>query len=101
MPFHIALNCPDTLFYPFFESGAASPRLRDFWGNSVLFPALIHDLAAGTKDRYRFLLERGYGPDEKNRIGFSCNDVLAFYPAEDRPDPGADAKNFGLRRQLP
>ncbi len=79
MPFHIALNCPDSLFYPFFESGTASPRLQDCYGNSVLFSALIHDLAAGTEDRYHFLLERGYGPDEKNLIGFSCNDVLSFY----------------------
>jgi len=78
IPFHIALNCPDSLFYPFFEAQAASPRLRDFYGNSVLFPALVHDLRAGTQGRFHFLLKRGYDPDEKNLIGFSCNDVLSF-----------------------
>lgn len=78
IPFHIALSSPDSLFYPFFEAKAASPCLRDVYGNSVLFPALIHDLRAGTKDRFHFLLKRGYDPEEKNRIGFSCSDVLSF-----------------------
>ena len=77
MPFYIALTAPDTLFYKFFQT--VYPKWRDTAGNTVLFPALIRDLAGwGTRKHYQHMLEQGLDPDEKNLAGFSCNDVIRF-----------------------
>ena len=77
MPFFIALNCPDNIFYKFFRS--ADFTLHDKAGNSVLFPALIHDLLNGSLERFEFLVQKGLDPDEKNHAGFSCNDMIKHY----------------------
>ena len=77
MPFFIALNCPDNIFYKFFQS--ADFTLYDKSGNSVLFPALVHDLLKGCFDRVEFLCHKGLDPDKKNLAGFSCNDMLQYY----------------------
>jgi len=80
MPFFIALNCPDNIFYKFFQSPDFT--LRDKAGNSVLFPALVHDLLNGGLNRFEFFCQKGVDPDEKNLAGFSCNDMLQHYTCE-------------------
>jgi hypothetical protein len=80
MPFFIALNCPDNIFYKFFQS--ADLTLHDKAGNSVLFPALVHDLLNGNLNRFEFFCQKGVDPDEKNLAGFSCNDMLQHYTCE-------------------
>ncbi len=77
MPFDIALNCPDRIFYKFFQS----PKLaiRDKAGNSPLFPALVNDLLNGKLNRFEFLCQKGFDPNEKNLAGFSCNDMIKHY----------------------
>ena len=77
MPFFIALNCPDNIFYKFFQS--ADFTLHDKTGNSVLFPALVHDLLNGSLEHFEFLVQKGLDPDEKNHAGFSCNDMIKHY----------------------
>lgn len=77
MPFFIALESPDGIFFKFFQS--ADLTLRDKAGNSVLFPALVHDLLNGSLNRFEFLCQKGFDPDEKNLAGFSCNDMLQHY----------------------
>ena len=77
MPFYIALNAPDNIFYKFFQSG--DQHLRDKAGNSVLFPALVHDLLNNGLNRFEFLCQKGFDPDEKNLAGFSCNDMIKHY----------------------
>ena len=77
MPFFIALSCPDNIFYKFFQS--ADFTLHDKTGNSVLFPALVHDLLNGRLDRFNFLTQKGVDPDEKNLAGFSCNDMIKHF----------------------
>ena len=77
MPFYLALTAPDSLFYKFFQS--VNTKLRDTAGNTVLFPALVRDLAeGGSRKHYQHILELGLDPDEKNLAGFSCNDVIRF-----------------------
>lgn len=91
IPAFLALASPDSLFYSFF--GAVKCRELDTFGNSPLFPALVHDLCSGSRNRYDFLLERGYDPDAKNLVGFSCNEVIAslgkncFQPPRKIPIP--------------
>ena len=77
MPFFIALESPDNIFFKFFQS--ADLTLRDKAGNSLLFPALVHDLLNGSLNRFEFLCNKGLNPDEKNLAGFSCNDMLQHY----------------------
>ena len=77
MPFHIALKAPDDLFFKFFQS--ADLQLRDKAGNSVLFPALVHDLRNNRLNRFEFLCQKGFDPNEKNHAGFSCNDMIKHY----------------------
>ena len=78
MPFYIALTAPDSLFYKFFQT--VNPKWRDTAGNTVLFPALIRDLAGGGIWKHcQYMLERGLDPDEKNLAGFSCNDFIKYF----------------------
>ncbi len=80
MLFFIALNCPDNIFYKIFQ--APDFTLRDKAGNSVLFPALVHDLLNGSLNRFEFLCQKGLDPDEKNLAGFSCNDMIQHYASK-------------------
>jgi hypothetical protein len=77
MPFFIALESPDNIFFKFFQS--ADLTLRDKAGNSLLFPALVHDLLNGSLNRFGFLCNKGLDPDEKNLAGFSCNDTIKHF----------------------
>ena len=74
MPFYIALLCPDRIFYKFFSQ--VDTRLRDHAGNSLLFPAAVHDLCEGGGNRYDYFVEHGCDPDEKNPAGFSCREFV-------------------------
>ena len=80
MPFFIALESPDNIFFKFFQS--ADLTLRDKAGNSLLFPALVHDLLNGSLNRFGFLCNKGLDPNEKNLAGFSCNDMLQHYASK-------------------
>jgi hypothetical protein len=77
MPFYIALNCPDRIFYKFFQS--PNLAIRDKAGNSPLFPALVNDLLNGKLNRFEFLCQKGFDPNEKNLAGFSSNDMIKHY----------------------
>ena len=47
---------------------------------TVLFPALIRDLAGNcVLKHYLHMLKFGLDPDEKNLAGFSCNDTLEYF----------------------
>ena len=77
MPFFLTLFAPDSLFEKILPG--FSPEMRDSGGNSLLLPALLHGLNSGSMERYEKLAAAGFDPDEKNLIGFSCNDVINYF----------------------
>lgn len=77
IPFYLALLAPDNIFYKFFAD--IDLKLRDNSGNSVLFPALVHDLRNNSLERFHFLCSKGLDADERNVAGFSCNDMIKYF----------------------
>lgn len=79
LPFYIALIAPDHFFDKFFKT--FDPVQQDWCGNSLLMPALLHDLCNDDKERkrYNFLLQKGLDPDKKNLAGFSCNEMIKYF----------------------
>jgi ankyrin repeat protein len=74
LPFFIALSAPDEIYRLFFQT--ADLNLRDSRGNSLLLPALVYSLCAGSMDRYHDMLSKGCDPNQKNNSGISCNDLI-------------------------
>ena len=73
IPFFITLMAPDDIFYKLID--AIDISQRDIGGNTLLFPAVIHDVNCGNSERTKYLEKQGLNLDEKNLAGFSCADL--------------------------
>ena len=84
--FLLTAAAPQEFQKQFLESIPDPAACRDRNGNTLLHAALIRAVFADVRalldsdnpyrEQYDYLLKRGCDPDQKNKFGFSCNDLI-------------------------
>ena len=88
LPFVYCVTAPDSLWKKYLKFRGNPASFKDQNGNTLLHAALLRavlksfssfsDSASPHMACYRYLLACGCDPDQKNKAGFSCNDLLVI-----------------------